>query len=95
MLFAQMMDAQSAERALASPACNPNLHRRALNAVPLLPMQAALATLIGTAASYGYLRWLISDMAGLSRSTVQPFQDARRQQAQPLRSAVLALAAYR
>jgi hypothetical protein len=58
-------------------------------------MQAALATLVGTAASYGYLRWLIHDMRGLSRATVQPFQDARAAHAQPLRALVLALAAYR
>lgn len=57
--------------------------------------QAALATLIGTAASYAYLRWLIHDMGSLSRATVQPFQDARAAHAQPLRALVLALAAYR
>ena len=65
-------------------------HTRALMAV-----QAALATLMGTLASYAYLRWLMHDMAGLSQGSVTPFQQARAQQSQPAQTLLLGLAAYR
>ena len=60
-----------------------------------LGAQAALATLVGTLASYAYLRWLMHDMAALSQRCVEPFQQARAQQSQPAQALLLGLAAYR
>ncbi|KAK9916142.1 hypothetical protein WJX75_009264 [Coccomyxa subellipsoidea] len=56
---------------------------------------AALSTLVGTAGSYAYLRWLIHDMDGLSEDMVVPFRDARAQPGGPVQTAALGFAAYR
>ena len=58
-------------------------------------LQAALSTLVGTAGSYAYLRWLIHDMDGLSEDMVVPFRDARAQPAGPVQTAALGFVAYR
>ncbi len=58
-------------------------------------MQAALSTLVGTAGSYVYLRWLMHDMDGLSEDMVVPFRNAKTQQAGLVQTAALGFAAYR
>lgn len=58
-------------------------------------LQAALSTLVGTAGSYAYLRWLIHDMDGLSEDMVVPFRSARAQPAGPVQTLTLGFAAYR
>lgn len=56
---------------------------------------AALSTLVGTAGSYAYLRWLIHDMDGLSEDMVVPFRNARAQPAGPVQTLAFGFAAYR
>ncbi|BDA44045.1 hypothetical protein COCOBI_05-2290 [Coccomyxa sp. Obi] len=56
---------------------------------------AALSTLVGTAGSYAYMRWLIHDMDGLSEDMVVPFRNARAQPAGPVQTLALGFAAYR
>ena len=58
-------------------------------------LQAALSTLVGTAGSYAYLRWLIHDMDALSEDMVVPFRNARAQPAGPVQTIALGFAAYR
>lgn len=58
-------------------------------------LQAALSTLVGTAGSYAYLRWLIHDMDGLSEDMVVPFRYARAQPAGVVQTLALGFAAYR
>ncbi len=60
-----------------------------------LNVQAALATLIGTAGSFIYLRLLISDMDNISASNVEPFTRAAAQQQGPARLLLQGAAAYR
>jgi hypothetical protein len=57
--------------------------------------QAALATLIGTAGSYAYLRWLIHDCDSLSESWVEPFRTARQQPSGLPKTLLLGYASYR
>ena len=60
-----------------------------------LPMQAALATLVGTAGSWVYLKLLIDDMDNVSEGTVAPFRQAQAQLQGPARLVLQAFAAYR
>lgn len=58
-------------------------------------LQAALSTLVGTAGSYVYLRWLMHDMDELSEDMVVPFRNAKMQPAGFVQTAALGFAAYR
>ena len=58
-------------------------------------MQAALATLIGTAGSWVYLRLLMEDMDSISESTVVPFRHAQAQPQGPAKLVLQGFAAYR
>ena len=58
-------------------------------------MQAALATLIGTAGSWVYLRLLMEDMDSISESTVAPFRHAQAQPQGPARLVLQGFATYR
>ena len=58
-------------------------------------MQAALATLVGTAGSWVYLKLLIDDMDNVSESTVAPFRQAQAQPQGPAKLVLQAFAAYR
>lgn len=58
-------------------------------------MQAALAALLGTAASLAYLAWLMHDVDAINEDSEVPLMAARQIEQQPLRTIAIGFAAYR
>eukprot|EP00884_Botryococcus_braunii_P022578 jgi/Botrbrau1/9003/Bobra.0148s0106.1 len=57
--------------------------------------EAALAALLGTAASLAYLTWLMRDVDAINEDSEVPLMAARQVEQQPLRTVAIGFAAYR